>query len=155
MIFQVKPASVEMTGYALLIYLLREGPKGELKDSIAIGRWLLKQRNECGGFISTQDTVVGLTALAKLAEATYTTDYQVKVKVNFNSGMRGDAFTFFIGKENTTTLQEYFLPVGVTSVDVEAEGFGTALAQLSWTYFTLEGGNSSGFNLDFKVIKRL
>jgi CD109 antigen len=57
---RIQPASVETTSYALLSYLLRD----KLSDSFAIARWLMKQRNPEGGFISTQDTVVGIKALA-------------------------------------------------------------------------------------------
>lgn len=139
-----------MTAYALMIYLLRE--KDELKDSLSIGRWLLKQRNENGGFRSTQDTVVGLTALSKLAAATTTPNYGVKVKLFFQGGPDKETTKYFdIGKDDTSTLQEYFLPEGVNSVDVEAEGVGTALAQLSWTYYTMKTGNNTAFKLDVKV----
>lgn len=127
---------------------MREVKDDSLNNSISIGRWLLKQRNECGGFISTQDTVVGLAALAKLAEATYSREYQMEVKV---TPPGSPPFSFYIGKDNTTTLQEYFLPPGVTKVDVEANGIGTALVQFNWIYYTLNGGNNSGFNLDVNV----
>ena len=61
-----KPLEVEMTGYALLTYLLR----GQAAHAVPLVRWLLKQRNANGGIISTQDTVVGLTALARYAQLT-------------------------------------------------------------------------------------
>ncbi|XP_035704590.1 CD109 antigen-like [Folsomia candida] len=142
----VKPASVEMTAYALLTYLIREGD--ELKDSIEIGHWLLKQRNDQGGFISTQDTVVGLTALAGLAKATSTPNYNVKVKLLLPAGVTR---TIDIGADDVGTLQEYFLPAGLTSVTFEAEGVGTALAQLSWIYYTMKTGNNSAFSLEIDV----
>lgn len=136
-----------MTAYALLTYLIREGD--ELKDSIEIGHWLLKQRNDQGGFISTQDTVVGLTALAGLAKATSTPNYNVKVKLLLPAGVTR---TIDIGADDVGTLQEYFLPAGLTSVTFEAEGVGTALAQLSWIYYTMKTGNNSAFSLEIDVI---
>ena len=51
--------SVEMTSYVLL-GLVKLGSKQDLMDARSIVRWLSKQRNSEGGFISTQDTVVGL-----------------------------------------------------------------------------------------------
>ena len=49
--YQPRPADVEMTGYALMSYLKR---KELLKDVIKIVKWLSKQRNDYGGFSSTQ-----------------------------------------------------------------------------------------------------
>ena len=51
--------SVEMTSYVLLS-LVKLGSKQNMVDARSIVRWLSKQRNSEGGFISTQDTVVGL-----------------------------------------------------------------------------------------------
>ena len=48
-----------MTAYALLS-LVKLGSKKDMADARWIVRWLSKQRNSEGGFISTQDTVVGL-----------------------------------------------------------------------------------------------
>jgi hypothetical protein len=42
---------VEMTGYALMSYLKREG---SISDVTKIVKWLSKQRNNYGGFASTQ-----------------------------------------------------------------------------------------------------
>ena len=48
-----------MTAYALLS-LVKLGGKKDMADARWIVRWLSKQRNSEGGFVSTQDTVVGL-----------------------------------------------------------------------------------------------
>jgi hypothetical protein len=50
---------VEMTSYVLLTFV-KLGSKEEMIEARSIVRWLSKQRNSQGGFISTQDTVVGL-----------------------------------------------------------------------------------------------
>ena len=57
--------SVEMTSYVLLS-LVKLGSKKEMVESRSIVRWLSKQRNSGGGFISTQDTVVGLQVSIQL-----------------------------------------------------------------------------------------
>ena len=56
--------SVEMTAYMVLIRSLK-GELGSVVDSV---KWLTKQRNSRGGFVSTQDTVVGLQALSTYAQ---------------------------------------------------------------------------------------
>lgn len=49
-------------------------------------RWLLTQRNERGGFISTQDTVVGLTALAKFATALRSGPPDMSIEITYPGG---------------------------------------------------------------------
>ena len=51
--------NVELTSYVLLS-LVQLKTKQDLLDASSIIRWLSKQRNSEGGFISTQDTVVAL-----------------------------------------------------------------------------------------------
>merc|ERR1711971_1435154 len=56
--------SVEMTAYMIQSLVLR-GRAGEAVDSV---KWLGKQRNSQGGFVSTQDTVVALQALSMYSQ---------------------------------------------------------------------------------------
>merc|ERR1712032_490052 len=56
--------SVEMTAYMIQSLVLR-GRAGEAVDSV---KWLGKQRNSRGGFVSTQDTVVALQALSMYSQ---------------------------------------------------------------------------------------
>ena len=51
--------NVEMTSYVLLS-LVKLGRNEDLLRARSIVRWLSKQRNSEGGFVSTQDTVVAL-----------------------------------------------------------------------------------------------
>lgn len=59
-----KTLNIEITAYGLLAILEAD----RLTEGLPVLRWLLNQRNENGGFEGTQDTVVGLTALAAFAE---------------------------------------------------------------------------------------
>merc|ERR1719481_1835310 len=52
-----------MTAYNVLSWVLRD----EVPKALKSVKWLAKQRNSQGGFVSTQDTVVALQALAKLS----------------------------------------------------------------------------------------
>lgn len=49
-------------------------------------KWLVKQRNVEGGFASTQDTVVGLYALAKLGEKLRANVYDLRIRVTTDIG---------------------------------------------------------------------
>jgi CD109 antigen len=70
-----KPLEVETTAYGLLIYMAR----GLVTESVPIVRWLLREQNAWGGFVSTSDTVVALTALGHFAQATRETDVDLNV----------------------------------------------------------------------------
>lgn len=59
-------SDIEITSYIALAML----EKGSTEEVLPIIKWLTMQRNSNGGFISTQDTVVGLQALIKFAEKT-------------------------------------------------------------------------------------
>lgn len=61
-----RPASaldIEITSYALLAAL----KSYQLQDAAPVIRWLVSQRNSNGGFRSSQDTIMGLYALSKVA----------------------------------------------------------------------------------------
>lgn len=97
-----KPNSVntEMTAYGLLT-LIETKPYTEM---IPIMRWLLNQRNDQGGFQSTQDTVVGLQALAKIAAKIAVTDNDLKMKVTYGEGQESN---IEVNKENGLINQQY------------------------------------------------
>lgn len=93
--------SVEMTAYALLTYLVR----GLNQDSLPIMKWLVSQRNEDGGFASTQDTVIGISALAKLAETISSTNVNMQVNFNYNAGSSAQT-TININPQKSMILQK-------------------------------------------------
>ncbi|XP_038079192.1 pregnancy zone protein-like isoform X3 [Patiria miniata] len=58
---------IEMTAYALLAFIQHMPPEDARVFGIPIVRWLVDQQSSRGGFSSTQDTVIGLQALAAYA----------------------------------------------------------------------------------------
>lgn len=86
-IWYTKPNSVnvEMTAYGLLALL----EAGLYADALPIVKWLVNQRNELGGFQSTQDTFVGLKALAKFAESSSSEYNNVQIAFKYNGGAEG------------------------------------------------------------------
>lgn len=93
--------SVEMTAYALLTYLER----GLVADAFPIMKWLVAQRNEQGGFASTQDTVIGLYALAKLAEKIASPNVDMQIHFNYNTGTSAQT-TININPQKSMILQK-------------------------------------------------
>lgn len=57
---RVPSAAVEVTAYMVQVLLLQ----GRLQEARPSVKWLGSQRNSMGGFVSTQDTVVAIQALA-------------------------------------------------------------------------------------------
>lgn len=92
--------NIEMTSYALLAMLANN----QQTEGLPFFRWLLAQRNDRGGFHGTQDTVVGLTALAKFAERIYVKDNNVQLTIKPENG---DEKLVSINPENALVLQTF------------------------------------------------
>lgn len=140
---RIKPVSVEMTSYALLVYLAQ----GKLEDALPVGKWLIQQRTEDGGFISTQDTVVGLTALAKFAMSTFSDSPDLSINVAYEGGSND----LIVNKKNQIVLQEVTLPNTIRSVELSAEGKGSALAQFTCSYYVEDKEDVPAFKIDIDV----
>lgn len=120
--------NVEMTSYALQT-ILATGVTDS--SSFAIMRWMVKQRNSNGGFSSTQDTVVGLQALAKLAAKIYSPNSKVDITVKSNAG---DTTLININKDNSLVLQKFELNDNARQFDISARGKGLTILQISYRY---------------------
>uniref|UniRef100_A0A2M3ZFL5 TEP1-F n=1 Tax=Anopheles braziliensis TaxID=58242 RepID=A0A2M3ZFL5_9DIPT len=138
-----RPCSVdvEMSAYALLASLVSSTGL----ESLPVMKWLLTQRNDKGGFQSTQDTVVGLEALAKIA-AKFASD-----NLNITMEMKTDQAvlrSFNVNKDNALVLQKLELPESIRSVEMTANGTGCALFQLSAKYHINDKESSPRFKLE-------
>ncbi|XP_073828057.1 CD109 antigen-like [Musca autumnalis] len=124
---------IEVTAYILQSLLETEEP-GEL---LPIIKWLIGQRNNLGGFDSTQDTVVGLKALVAFAEkyaATGNGEVMIKFKAQDETGVETTSGNISVDKENSLILQSHLLPKSTRQVCLTGEGEGSALVQLSYHY---------------------
>jgi CD109 antigen len=143
---QPNAVNVEMTAYGLLTFI--EASQETL--AIPILKWLVAQRNEKGGFQSTQDTVVGLQALAKFAEKISAGEQNVQITVGFREGAEHN---INVNRENSLVLQSYELPPNTRDVQISATGHGFAIVQISYKYHTNVTGAWPRFNLDPQVNK--
>ncbi|XP_053306439.1 alpha-2-macroglobulin-like [Spea bombifrons] len=84
--YQAPSAEVEMTSYVLLALL--SGPTKDVGKASEIVNWLSKQQNPYGGYISTQDTIVALQAMAKYSEVTFSDKGDVSVIIRSHVGVR-------------------------------------------------------------------
>jgi len=129
---------VELTGYAVMI-LTSQGSLGQAFLGV---RWLLQQRNAGGGFISTQDTVVALKALAEYAsEVRGSAD--VTLSLQMDSPLSPGSASITVDDSNFDVLQR--LPLKGTdettiapgtniSVEALAQGEGVTLVSLDLQY---------------------
>ncbi|KYN22068.1 hypothetical protein ALC57_05544 [Trachymyrmex cornetzi] len=143
-----RSVDVEMTSYALLSYLKRN----LITDAIPVMKWLVKQRNTEGGFASTQDTVIGLQALAKLAEKLSKNTSSVEIMYKYDEG-EGQGGYMNIRGDNSIILQKKMLPTKTRYVNITASGKGFVLVQVSYQYNLNVTGAFPLFTLDPQVDK--
>lgn len=98
---QTKTLNVEITSYALLTLL----HANEDAHCLEILKWLLSQRNSMGGFEGTQDTVLGVEALAKFAEKCMSGERDIAISVTGSSSSEGFERKLSVDKDNSLVLQ--------------------------------------------------
>ncbi|XP_062137544.1 thioester-containing protein 1 allele R1 [Drosophila sulfurigaster albostrigata] len=124
-----RSVNIEISAYAALA-LLENNLVG---DALPVLNWLMDQRNANGGFVGSQDTVVGLQALLMFAERFSSQGNNVQLGFRYGEG----AETILnVNAENSLALQSVELPSNVKNVSVSATGRGMALAQISYKYNT-------------------
>lgn len=143
-----KTINVEVTAYGLLALL----ENGQYADGYSYFKWLLSQRNSKGGFLGTQDTVIGLQALAKFAERISIKDNMVQLDIKADNLANETYFT--VNPENTLIYQSFELPSTIRSIDVTANGHGFALLQLSYSYYINNTVADSSFKLKSTVLDK-
>ncbi|KAK3909558.1 CD109 antigen [Frankliniella fusca] len=151
---QPNSVNVEMTSYALMTYVSR----GMLDEALPIMQWLISQRNSKGGFASTQDTVVGLQALASMAELISFPLGDMRVQFKYAGSPTDETkgakeANMVVNSKTSMVFQKEELPRHVREVEVAADGAGFALAQVSWSYNEDTVGKHPLFNLKVDVDK--
>ncbi|CAG2257034.1 CD109 [Mytilus edulis] len=119
----VRALDVELTSYVLLGYNLRD----DTTNGIRVLKWLARQRNPSGGFISTQDTVIAVQALSGLGGKLYAPNFQMTVNTKGGTWATGAKFT--VNNQNALVLQNKDIPNTVKSVSVTASGSGWCMVE--------------------------
>ncbi|KAG1665315.1 Murinoglobulin-1 [Nymphon striatum] len=128
-----KSVSVELGAYIILT-LNKLGTTENQAKALNIVRWVARQRNANGGFVSTQDTVIALQAFAEYAV------YQSKETQNLKVTAEGGEFThnYSITKNNRLLMQTDKIENLETKfsniMEVMATGEGCGLAQATLKY---------------------
>ncbi|KAG1664849.1 Alpha-2-macroglobulin-like protein 1 [Nymphon striatum] len=128
-----KSVSVELGAYVILTLNKLITAENQAK-ALSIVRWVARQRNANGGFVSTQDTVIALQAFAEYAI------YQSKGTQNLKVTAEGGEFThnYNITKNNRLLMQtdkiENLETKFLNIIEVMATGEGCGLAQATLKY---------------------
>ncbi|XP_062706169.1 thioester-containing protein 1 allele S1 [Aedes albopictus] len=131
-----EPVQIEIAGYALLTYLLND----MAADATPIMRWLSRQRYARGGFEGTQDTFVGLKALATLAAAVSTrrNDYRITISKKNSFTHSYDILRKF-DVDSTHDLVAQTEKISddqmIRNLRVEVNGIGYGAIQVSYEYY--------------------
>ena len=151
---QNKARDVEITAYNILSLTLQN----KLAEALQAIRWLVTNRNSYGGFVSTQDTMVALQAIAEysLKISSEKNDLDVDVVLN-NVGENAVEVEkkFPVNEDNKLILQkEKFTgvvePASEMGVTVTASGNGCFMVQTILRYNINDSPNKQGFNLVIK-----
>jgi len=120
----------------------------DLSGSVPVCKWLVSQRNSLGGYSNTQDTVMGLEALAQCALMLMGPSNDGSgLNVKITSGKFSFSFQTIAGT-NTLILQQVEVIPSSTSVQITASGKGTALVQVNVKYNVFNVLNNNGIVLN-------
>ncbi|XP_075057007.1 CD109 antigen-like [Mixophyes fleayi] len=127
--WQPRTTDIETAAYALLSYY----QQNRIAEGIPVMKWLSEQRNNLGGYTSTQDTIMALQALSQFLLAASSSDSSLTVSIT-GSGLHIPKI-FQINSENILLLQSQQIEVSQPlSINVTATGTGLAMVQLNIIY---------------------
>ncbi|XP_060558291.1 CD109 antigen-like [Ruditapes philippinarum] len=142
-------ASIEMTAYGLLAFV----EWGSTVKGLLIQKWLIAQRNPYGGFISTQDTVIGLQALSEMA-ASVNSARDMTIKLSYTD-IRPREKTFRITENNAMIVQMEDLSTDTSKISIYAWGKkgSTAIFTVSLFYNINMDLEARSLKLNVTVLK--
>jgi CD109 antigen len=133
---------IENAAYGLLANMQAK----ENTNTFLIMNWLINEQNDKGGFRSTQDTVVAVQALAKLAARNENADTQMDVALD--DGKIKQSLT--IDDDNFLQTTNELSPTA-RNVKISASGKGFAIAQVSYKYNVKPSEPQPQFKLDLSL----
>ncbi|XP_063818174.1 alpha-2-macroglobulin-like [Pseudophryne corroboree] len=133
---------VETSAYVILALLSEETTQRDIEESADIVRWVMTQQNPWGGFISSQDSTVGIQALAKYAKATHHKKGAATVTVESKSGFHKE---IHVDKDNSGLVQTVDLTEFPGEYTVTATGKGCVYLQSHLHYNSLPDHSDDHF----------
>lgn len=137
---------VEVASYAILAYVQLE----RQLEATDILRWLISERNPVGGFYSTEDSIVGLQAIAEMAKHLYADKFDLNVFFLYDPDQ---IIQTHISNKNKQTLQNFAIPTN-GGVSIQANGTGVAYVQVWQTYFEKPENIMENFKINVTAKER-
>ncbi|XP_054723156.1 pregnancy zone protein-like, partial [Uloborus diversus] len=145
-----KSVSIEIAGYYILSKLaVSKNSTDNIAQIQPVVRWITRQRNTNGGFVSTQDTVVALQALSTFASRQSQKAVEIGVAIESNELVQG----FKVEEDNKLVTQSTKIPVLPTGVDLQAVGEGCILVQYNLRYNVKKVSGKEAFDLNIDVLR--
>jgi CD109 antigen len=133
--------NVELTAIILATYV----ESGRITDGFPVMNWLIKQRSSRGGYSGSQDTILGIQALALMAEKLYAKNTNIDVEITYGTQ---DKYNLKIDESNMNVVQNYELPLNTETIQFDFKGNGLAVAQVAYKYYVLGPEPDPRFNLN-------
>jgi len=137
---QARPIDILTTAYGILSYTSRD----RLDEGLRALRWLTKQRSSQGGFVSTQDTMVALQALASYATSSIRPATSLHIKVGGDSNQ---TMNFDLSQTNVLDLQTKEFDIAPTSIDVNISGNGLVLVEIDHNFHVQDELTTPSFDV--------
>jgi CD109 antigen len=135
---------IEIAAYSLLA-LLKSGDETSARQ---IMNWMVTKRNVEGGFYSTQDTVMGLQALAEIAKVHYSSRLDMNIKFEYLDKIH----VFEVKKADRLMRQNLDLPSQTQHFTLSATGQGKAFVNFWKSYNIKSPIPSEHFKLSLNVL---
>lgn len=132
----------EIAAYAILAYVKSD----RFLEATKILRWLISRRDGTGSFESTQDTIVGLQAIAEMATLVFSEDFDMDIYFLDEHKLHKN---IKINRQNAMELQTLTIPSN-DGVSIQGNGTGVAYVQLWQTFFTKEDNEENNFKVTIK-----
>ncbi|VDI12906.1 CD109 antigen [Mytilus galloprovincialis] len=142
---KVRALDIEMTSYVLLIYNIRK----DITNGVQVVKWLNKQKNPFGGFISTQDTVIAIQAITGFAEKTFVEQLNAVLTV------KGDSWTghtFTVDNTNSLVLHSVDAPRSIQQISIDCAGSGFLMSEVAVFFNVPEELRKPAFDLNTTVL---
>lgn len=145
--YNSRSKAVETTSYVVLSLVLKD----RLPESLKAIKWVAAQRNGYGGFVSTQDTIVALSAIAQFSAkvSSETNDLAIAVTADDCS-----EHAFNVNDDNLLLLQRSKLAAPLPrAVSARASGQGCFQVQTLLRYNVKKSPNQKDFELTAELFE--
>ncbi|XP_062515660.1 C3 and PZP-like alpha-2-macroglobulin domain-containing protein 8 isoform X2 [Corticium candelabrum] len=141
-----QPSSIQTAAYVILACVERD----RIAETVCVVSWLSEQMDGCGGYRSTQDTVLALFALSQAARIIYSDDsINVTLHVTMENHINK---TFKVNDNNKVITQREEIAIfHSTHVKARGTGSGHVLFQADLTYNIPNVDPSDSFQLNVSV----